>query len=61
MNIHYLQHVPFEGLGSIESILRENGHILSCSRLYRGEAIEDKEKYKRINKVMHRVVTAFEF
>lgn len=34
MKVHYLQHVPFEGLGSIESVLREKGHQLSFTHLY---------------------------
>ncbi len=34
MNIHYLQHVPFEGLGSIEPWSVKNGHRLTRSRLY---------------------------
>jgi len=39
MRIHYLQHVPFEGLGQIEPLLREQGHELSGSHLYRGDAL----------------------
>ncbi|MCU7843498.1 MAG: gamma-glutamyl-gamma-aminobutyrate hydrolase family protein [Candidatus Thiodiazotropha sp. (ex Monitilora ramsayi)] len=31
---HYLQHVPFEALGSIEPWLLEAGYETSCSRLY---------------------------
>ena len=34
MNIHYLQHVPFEGLGSIESWLETGNHQLTDTRLY---------------------------
>lgn len=34
MNIHYLQHVPFEGLGSMESTLQASGHRLSSTHLY---------------------------
>lgn len=34
MNIHYLQHVSFEGLGSIESALKTKGHHLSNTPLY---------------------------
>ena len=41
MNIHCLQHVPFEELGSIEPILRENGHRLSSTHLYRGDELPD--------------------
>lgn len=35
--VHYLQHVAFEGLGSIEPWLRDHGHTLHCTRLYDGE------------------------
>ena len=34
MNIHYLQHVPFEGLGSIEAWLKTGNHRLTDTRLY---------------------------
>lgn len=34
MNLHYLQHVPFEGLGSIEDWVRRRGHTLSATQLY---------------------------
>ncbi|MBN1957567.1 MAG: type 1 glutamine amidotransferase [Desulfuromonadales bacterium] len=37
MNIHYLQHVPFEDLGSMEETLTAGGHYLTCTRLYAGE------------------------
>jgi len=34
MKTHYLQHVPFEGLGYIETWLRENNHTISFTRFY---------------------------
>ncbi len=34
MRAHYLQHVPFESLGSIESWLSAAGYEISCSPLY---------------------------
>ena len=34
MRAHYLQHVPFEGLGSIESWLVSSGYEVTCSALY---------------------------
>lgn len=37
MRVHWFQHVPFEGLGSIEPWMRAQGHTLSCTRLYAGE------------------------
>lgn len=39
MKIHWLQHVEFEGLGCIESWLIENGHEVSCTRLWAGEKV----------------------
>jgi GMP synthase-like glutamine amidotransferase len=32
--IHYFQHVPFEGLGSIEDWISLNGHSLSVTKLF---------------------------
>lgn len=37
MKIHWLQHVPFEGLGAIEPWLLARGHTLSRTRFYAGE------------------------
>lgn len=37
MRLHYLQHVPFEGLGSIEPWARLRGVNVSCTHVYRGE------------------------
>ena len=34
MRVHYLQHVPFEGIGSMEPFLIDGGHRLSSTRLY---------------------------
>lgn len=34
LRIHYFQHVPFEGLGSIEPWARARGHTLSVTRLF---------------------------
>ena len=41
MKIHWLQHVPFEGLGCIEPWLIENGHTVSCTRLWAGDRLPD--------------------
>jgi GMP synthase-like glutamine amidotransferase len=38
MHIHWIQHVSFEGLGCIEPWLAENGHEVTCTRLWAGEA-----------------------
>jgi GMP synthase (glutamine-hydrolysing) len=37
MNIHCLQHVPFEGLGSISPWIQVNGHRLTWTRFHKGE------------------------
>ena len=34
MNIHYLKHAPFEGLGSMEGYFLSKGHKLSVTHLY---------------------------
>jgi len=39
MNVHYLQHVPFEGLGSMESWLINQGHTISVTHLYNNEEL----------------------
>ena len=39
MNIHYLQHVPFEGLGSIEPWIVDRNHSLSATRFYENEPL----------------------
>ena len=43
MRIHYFQHVPFEGLGSIETWAKAKGHALSQTRLFRGESLPEPE------------------
>ncbi len=35
MHIHYLQHVPFEDLGSMEVWFQAHGHTLSATHLYK--------------------------
>ena len=37
MRVHYLQHVPFEGLGSIDPWLLAHGASVSATKLYDGE------------------------
>jgi GMP synthase (glutamine-hydrolysing) len=37
LRIHYLQHVPFEGLGSIAAWAQAAGHQISATRFYAGE------------------------
>lgn len=44
MNIHFLQHVPFEGLGSIEGWIRRGGHAIGATRFYLGEPLPPVQK-----------------
>ncbi len=39
LRIHWLQHVPFEGLGSIEGWVKRSGHRISASRLWNGDLL----------------------
>ncbi|MCS6958505.1 MAG: type 1 glutamine amidotransferase [Pseudanabaenaceae cyanobacterium SKYGB_i_bin29] len=39
MRIHYLQHVPFEGLGSIETWATDRGYTLCVTRLYQDDPL----------------------
>jgi len=39
VKIHHLQHVPFEGLGSMEAVLKEKGHQLSSTHLYADQTL----------------------
>ncbi|MFC1665053.1 type 1 glutamine amidotransferase [Pseudomonadota bacterium] len=41
MRIHYLKHVPFEGLGCIEMFLLEKGHRITHTALYEAENYPD--------------------
>lgn len=43
MKIHWLQHVEFEGLGLIAAWIDQQGHGVSCTRLYHGELPPDHE------------------
>lgn len=43
MNIHFLQHVPFEGLASIRGWIERGGHTVGCTRLYAGDGFPRAE------------------
>jgi GMP synthase-like glutamine amidotransferase len=36
LRIHYIQHVPFEGIGLIEDWIKEKGHVVSGTLLEEG-------------------------
>ena len=44
MRTHYLQHVPFEDLGSIETWLQNAGHEISHTRLYDADNFPEIEE-----------------
>lgn len=45
MKIHYLQHVPFEGLASIETWALAHGHSLSSTRFFAGESLPQVQDF----------------
>lgn len=45
MKVHYLQHMPFEGLSSIEAYLLGKGHELDATHLYLGEALPSVDDF----------------
>lgn len=45
MRVHYLQHVPFEGLGSIAAWLDARGADVRASRLYEGEPPPETDEF----------------
>lgn len=48
MRIHALQHVAFEGLGSIGPWITAHGHQLSRTRLYAGDPLPRPEAFDRL-------------
>lgn len=59
MNIHWLQHVDFEGLGCIDPWLAENGHTVSCTREAVGRIAETTlfniEQFEKGDELTNRV------
>jgi GMP synthase-like glutamine amidotransferase len=45
LRIHYLQHVPFEGLGCIENWVLEKGYKLSCTKFFEGDPLPNHSTY----------------
>jgi GMP synthase (glutamine-hydrolysing) len=41
MNVHYLQHVPYEGLGNLDALLRSRGHRIRGTRLDLDDPLPD--------------------
>ncbi len=45
MHIHYLQHVPFEDLGSMASYFDRQGHRLSATHLYQNQPLPTPDAF----------------
>ncbi|MDD3813747.1 MAG: type 1 glutamine amidotransferase [Desulfocapsaceae bacterium] len=45
MRIHWLQHVAFEGLGSMEEWVRKKGYSLTCTRLFAGDFLPELDTF----------------
>lgn len=45
MKLHFLQHVEFEGLGSIEKWITYNGHDLSITRFFKSEPLPEIDSF----------------
>jgi GMP synthase-like glutamine amidotransferase len=45
MNIHWLQHVAFEGLGAIGGWAGSKGHTLSCTRLFGDDPFAEQGEF----------------
>jgi hypothetical protein len=43
MRAHYLQHVPFEGLGSIESWLQNAGYEITTTKFFESGGLPEIE------------------
>ncbi len=48
MKTHFLQHVPFEGLGSIRTWLVNQSASISCTRFFLGESLPDPKGFNFI-------------
>ena len=45
MKLHYLQHVPFEGLGYIETWAKENSITVSCTKMFNNEKLPRQNEF----------------
>jgi GMP synthase-like glutamine amidotransferase len=41
MRVHYLQHVPFEGIAGMAACFKNKGHAPTSTKLYEGQALPD--------------------
>jgi GMP synthase-like glutamine amidotransferase len=45
VRVHYLQHVPFENLGSMERVLLDSGHTITATRLYQPYSLPTPDQF----------------
>ena len=45
MRVHWLQHVPFENLGSIEQWIKNNGYSVASTRLYADDPLPSVDEF----------------
>lgn len=45
MRIHYIQHVPFEGLGYIQTWITENNHTLTATKVWEKEVFPSMDEF----------------
>jgi GMP synthase-like glutamine amidotransferase len=45
MHIHWIQHVPFEGLGNIEEWITKNNHQLTCTKQFAGDPLPELNNF----------------
>ena len=45
MKLHWCQHVPFEGLGSIEKWANRSGHLLTSTQFYSGDRLPSVDAF----------------
>jgi len=66
MRIHYFQHVPFEGLGSIEKWIASKGYVRTATRFYADDTLPDvemlapKAPFGNVNKKMEELLDRLE-
>ena len=43
--VHYIQHVPYEGLGYIEKWVKDNGYNLTVTRIFEDYKFPDQNEF----------------
>ena len=62
MKAHYLQHVPFEGLGSIASWLEAAGYEITKTQFFKSATLPEPDEIDEpINDLMDNVLSFLKF